>query len=393
MSKGDMTVADVLVTDCPRLDATFSHDAGTIRVESPEPITVEQALALANVDTVLWEVAKVRTGSWHTTMKIKRKGVGDTPLQVRNNMWEITVRRKIGKDIEEALNMFADRLKVFSPRKFPKPPVRVNEAEHVAELALIDHHFGKLAWRKETLEDFDLEIARRLYDSAIEDHIEWIAPFNIESFLLPIGHDFLHVNDDTNETPTAHNALDVDGRSAKIFAVGAEALVLGIERLRAIAPVRLVFVPGNHDRDINYYLATAMKLAFRNDDRVSMDIEPCSRKYWEYGNVLLGMTHMAAKGMKPERLAAIMAGEQKAAWARTTHHEWHVGHTHRAQTYDSMPLKEELGVRVRTLPCLTGTDKWHFDQGFVLNWRASEMYLWHREDGYRGHFSINARRS
>jgi hypothetical protein len=386
------TLQEMTAAPKMELDATFNQEDGEVRVVSPTPITIDEALRLAGVDRTIWMVAKVRTGSWHTTMNVRR-GIGlSQPVQVRNNVWAVTVRRRVPEAISDAFDLFEQRLRKFSPRKFPAAPSRLCRDPHVVELALYDHHFGKLSWRRETLDDYDLRIAEQFYDHAFEDHMAWLAPFGVTRWLLPIGNDFFHVNDARNTTPTAENPLDVDGRSAKIFEVGAYALVRGIERLLAVAPVDLVFVPGNHDRDINYYLAVAMRLAFRNHPNLRIDADPISRKYWRCGKVLLGLTHLASKGLKPERLGALMAGERPHDWAATTWHEWHVGHIHRATVWDSMPLNEEMGVRVRSLPCLTAADKWHFDNGFVLNWRASEAFLWSPEAGYRGHFSLNARK-
>ena len=138
-------------------------------------------------------------------------------------------------------------------------------------------------------------------------------------------------------------------------------------------------------------MATVIKAYFRNNKNVEVDAESIARKYERYGNVLLGMTHMATRGLKPERLGIIMAKEAKKDFAETIHHEWHVGHHHRAGQYDSIPMAEELGVRVRTLPALTATDKWHFEEGYVANYRAAEAYLWHKEKCYIGHFNAYVR--
>ena len=51
---------------------------------------------------------------------------------------------------------------------------------------------------------------------------------------------------------------------------------------------------------------------------------------------------------------------------------------------------EELGVRVRWLPSLTAQDRWHYEEGFVLQRRCVEAYLWNKKDGYKGHISVNA---
>ncbi len=43
------------------------------------------------------------------------------------------------------------------------------------------------------------------------------------------------------------------------------------------------------------------------------------------------------------------------------------------------------------LPSLSGTDKWHYENGFVNNLRTAEASLWNRGSGYTGSFSVESR--
>jgi len=375
----------------PRFEAEFGEVDGKICVTSPDPITVEDALAIANVDQDIWEVSKVRVGGHQVSMKMHKGPAMEDPLQVWNNVWTVWVRRRVAKSLSDAFLLFEKRLAKHAPKHKGRSKYPVTKEKHMLEVCLLDEHWGKLAWRRESMQDQDLKIAENIYANAMDDLLKITSPFPVEKILFPFGHDFFHVNDATFTTPKAHNNLDVDGRLPKIFETGGMAVIKGIEKCLEVAPVEVVLVKGNHDQDLSYFLATVLKAYFRHNKNVTVDSESISRKYRRYGNVLLGMTHIAGRGLKPERLGGIMAKEAKADFAATTHHEWHVAHKHRAFQYDTNAVAEELGFRVRTLPCLTATDKWHFEEGWVGNYRAAEAYLWHKERCYVGHFNAYVR--
>lgn len=349
--------------------------------------TVEDALAKAEIDTRIWEVTRSKINSWPTTMKL-RDGDGDRVEQAFN--WQVTVelKRRAPKPITDAIQeLLADFRK--SPPKLPKVKRRKVKDPHMLELALFDAHFGKLCWGAETGTDYDLRIAERVYVDAFDDLLARIAGYEIEKVLIPIGNDMFQV--DNWQGTTAHGTVvdSVDDRFQKVFRAGCRALTHAIERAREIAPVECVWVPGNHDTSTSWYLVEWLGARFHADASVTLDNGPSPRKYHEYGVTLLGFTH--GRDEKMNDLPLIMAAEQPEAWSRTTHHEIHVGHWHKKKELRHLAGDEFGGVRVRVIPPLSGTDKWHHERGYVKNRRAAEAYLWSREHGYTGHFSVSVR--
>ena len=90
-----------------------------------------------------------------------------------------------------------------------------------------------------------------------------------------------------------------------------------------------------------------------------------------------------------------MATESKEAWGRTTFHEWHLGHFHKKRNikfavFDKeQVLNEELGVTVRYLSSLTGTEEWHNKKGYVGTQKAGEAFVWNDKAGMIGHLNAN----
>lgn len=391
-----------------KLSTDFNDDSGKIQFQGKGVKTIDDVLARAEIDTDIWEVERVVCNQWDVSAKYR-----DTNLEWKDGRMEghsihrpewnvntnyqikVWLKRKLTKSQKSHLDNVLERMKDHAP-KYKKIKRKVIDNPHMLEIALFDAHFGKLAWGGETLEDYDCKIASELYMNACKDLLDRAAPFNVDRILFPIGHDLFHMNDATGCTPKGNNQLDIDNRLGKVIDIAQEAVVKAIDLCRNVAPVDIVFIPGNHDPDLARMFALTIKAWYRNCDDVTVDSGCISRKYYRYGTLLLGMTHRArfkGGGLSPERLLGIMATEAKQDWADTKWHEWHLGDQHRKIGASFMDNLEELGVRVRWLPSLNGQDKWHFDEGYVLQRRAAECYLWNKESGYTGHFSVEARGS
>jgi hypothetical protein len=108
------------------------------------------------------------------------------------------------------------------------------------------------------------------------------------------------------------------------------------------------------------------------------------RKYVEWGNCLLGLTH--GNEEKHGDLRHIMSEEAREAWARTVFREWHLGHLHHKKETHFQPLSEINGVMVRILSSLSATDAWHYLKGY-LPLRAAQAFLWDKQDGMIAQFN------
>ena len=110
----------------------------------------------------------------------------------------------------------------------------------------------------------------------------------------------------------------------------------------------------------------------------------------------MGLTHGSEE--KEGSLPLLMASdiESKPMWSETTFHEWHVGHIHRKRDMKySISLdkdrmtNEDLGVTVRYLSSLTGTEEWHHKKGFIGALKAGEGFIWNDEAGMIAHLNAN----
>jgi hypothetical protein len=275
----------------------------------------------------------------------------------------------------------------------PEKPL-TDEENNLLEISIFDLHIGKLAWGGETFENYDTKIARERFLTSIEKLLHRASGFPFSRILFPVGNDFFN-SDTIFNTTTKGTQQDEDLRWQKTFNVGVRLLVDAINLLKQTGrPVDVVVIPGNHDFERSYYMGKYLEAWFNNDPSVYINNGASPRKYYRFGNVLLGLTHGSEE--KESSLPMLMATdiESKPQWSETKFHEWHLGHIHRKRNikYEinkSRPLNEDLGVTIRYLSSLTGTEEWHHKKGFVGSTKAADAFIWNDEFGLVAHLNTN----
>ena len=256
----------------------------------------------------------------------------------------------------------------------PEVPLRpVATSGLMLEVPIVDLHVAKLAWAPETGENYDIKIAERRFMDVIHDVIERAQKYEFEQVVFPIGNDFFNY-DSVDGATTKGTPQDNDSRWAKMFLKGRELLITAVDLLSQIAPVKVFQIPGNHDYVTSWYAVVCLHDWFRNDENVTVDISPQSRKYVEFGKCLIGFTH---GDKEKKRIFGNMQVEVPEAWGRTLYREWHTGHLHHEV------VKEEHGVKVRSLSSVTATDAWHYVSGYVGALAVSQSFVWDKEKGLR----------
>lgn len=330
------------------------------------------------LDLTEWEIYRFVCNKWEVGAKdlggkIQVESLFQVKAWLRKRTNLIAVKEEIQAMLAEA--------KAKAP-KFPAIVRREYPDGCLLEPSIYDAHFGKLAWGKETgHEDYDLGIAVKLYDEAVDSLLDRSRSYPVGRIVLPVGNDLLHI-DNRRNTTTKGTLLDADSRWPKVFRATRQAIQRNILKMRKVAPVDVVMVPGNHDYDSNFSLGDSLEGWLHNTEDVRVDNEPTPRKFYQYGKVGLLLTHGDA--VRPERLPLLFATERRGLWGSTTTHEVHVGHWHKSKGDMSPFYDEQFGVIVRVIPSLCPPDAWHSESGFISNMRRAEAYIWHREEGLVG---------
>jgi len=361
---------------------------------------LEQLLARTGVDIEEWEVSDYLVNKWDSTTFTKE----ERPKPITWENFQVKARLKKNQNAFDARSfeeIFTEMIENYQPPVFPTNAIPLrnpNEDEefienNLLEISLFDLHIGKLGWAGEVGENFDVKIARARFLDALSGLLRRAKGFGYKKILFPIGNDFFNSDNQFNTT-TACTPQDEDLRWQKTWNMGTQLIVDAIIYLKATGvPIEVPVVPGNHDQERSFYLGSFIDAWFRNDPQVTVNNSAKTRKYVEWGETMIGFTH--GKDEKENALPLLMASEEKEMWGRTTFHEWHLGHFHKKRNvkftvFDkAQVLNEELGVTVRYLSSLTGTEEWHYKKGFIGAQKAGEAFIWNDKSGMIGHLNFN----
>jgi len=360
---------------------------------SPNHIkTLDDLLKIMKVNMDVWRVKDYLINKWDVT-----SWKSGEPETIEN----FQVKAKLEKNVnivetQDIAQIFKNLTENYSPPTIilpqkvkdnkPNSPVNNNE-NNLLEISIFDLHIGKLSWAGETFENYDVKIAKERFLMSIQKLIDRARGINFSKILFPIGNDFFNTDNIFNTT-TKGTPQDEDLRWQKTFTVGTELK-------QANVPIDVLIIPGNHDFERSFYMGRFLEAWFKNDEIVDINNGASPRKYYRFGNVLLGFTH--GNEEKEASLPMLMANdvESKPLWSETKFHEWHLGHIHRKRNVKytvldrSRLLNEELGVTVRYLSSLSGTEEWHHKKGFIGSTKAADAFIWNDEFGLVAHLNTN----
>lgn len=337
----------------PKVD--IKGDKATVEAKGVEDIkTLEDLIKYCQIDLNVWEPKSFVSNIW------------DNKLQVKAEF-----RRKIEENrLEKLLEKFVEEADNFAPSNFTyQTPSSDRDCLYV--LNIQDLHLSKLAWKKETGNSYDIEIAKEVFTNAVNDLMKKAPKDRIEEVVVICGSDFFQC--DQEGMTTAGTYVDTDSRLSKSFEEGVNLLTSTIEKLSQNHKVRVMCYAGNHDASISLYAGYYISAWFKNHANVIVDNSPKTRKYYGYGKNLLAFYH--GNEEKAADIPLIVLRENMETVSQYKYIECLSGHLHTEGT------TEKNGVKLRVSSSLSGEDGWHTKKGFVGNIRTSQGLLYNKEEG------------
>lgn len=358
--------------------------------------SLQELLAYCKVDLDKWEVKAHTIRTWTTSMKKKSYIDSATALPPKQGagfvgkplpMQETDQLLNIGFKVELIANRkFLDNLKqtlLSNIQPLPKKAaIRKNNGRYVAEFMITDHHLGKAGFDPSTLKfNWSIEQAIQEYYNVIDFGIDRLDTANLTEILLIAGNDYLHIDSNLGTTSSGTKVADSQF-FLTLFRYGKETLINSILKLREIAPVRVIFIPGNHDEVGTVTMSEVITEAFRNDPSVTVQCNGSGRDYYRFGVNFLAWQH--GKGNNPQKAANMMIAERPQEFATAKFRFCHVGHTHMSKktevkTFNT--LSEDHGVVYEICPSVTSTDFWHFENIFIGPLRRSKIFVYDIDHG------------
>lgn len=337
------------------IETNYKHntDAGTFQVEAyyKAPPTPEEVIKDHKID-----LKKFKLSAYYS--KQKSKG------------WQVTALFKNIESVEpKVLDFLSDYKSNYKP--LSKRDILLNDSyiQHCsAFIDLTDFHLEKCGLTGETIEDrislFHTILDRLLY-KAYKSHY-------LEEIVFVVGSDMLHTDTFFNTT-TKGTPQEVLIDSFKSYEIAFDIYCKAVKKLKQFCEkLKVVLVAGNHGRTKEYYLAFSLSKYFETDDNIIFDVSPINRKIHVYGENFLGLHH---GNCKIDELPLIFAKEFRKEWGNCKYHNIIVGDKH--FYYE----KEIKGVRIKQLPALADSDRWHDDSNYVQNIRAAVCSIYDKEKG------------
>lgn len=283
------------------------------------------------------------------------------------------VKTREGGSPDDLVSIIKGAFDDYTPAATSTPAPHQVSDEMLTLIPCADWHVGMYAWGLETGINWDLKIAEDVIGRGVEEAIER-SPRCGKAIVLG-GGDLLHADNGENRTARSGHTLDVDGRYEKVIAVASRLMVRTVDAaLRRHGEVIVRILKGNHDEHAATAIAYFMKAWYRNEPRVTVDVDPSLFFWHRFGSVMLGATH--GHMVKIKDMASIMAHRRAPDWGVTRFRYVHGFHLH----HSSKLVSEGEGVISEIHQTPTPQDAWHFGSGF-LSGRSIQSITYHQRYG------------
>ena len=335
-------------------------------LQSPVSGDIEELLDRFNIDKKYWQVTKSVINEW---------GSWDNPNRQAKAWLE-----RIGdiQDWDTFKREFIEDIITQSP-VVPRIATKFLATGRMQEINIFDVHLAKLAWHEESGDNYDTKIAKKRFFEALEKLVRAGEAHRVEQILFPVGNDFYN-SDNAYPYPqtTKGTPQESDIRWQRAWRIGRQILIDSIDFLKQIAPVYIPVVPGNHEYQKMFYLGDLLQVKYENDENVTIDNSPHPRKYYKWGQNLIGFTH--GDKVPIPRLLGLMPHEARKMWADTKYHEWHLGHNHTGRKNVQVLENDMGGIKIKHFRTITNSDSYEVSHGY-LSMGGAETLFWDKEKG------------
>lgn len=278
-------------------------------------------------------------------------------------------------DIEKIIDLISK--KVTEPElNLTDKPLR----DLMCVVNLYDLHLDKICLRGTADPKHSFEENKRQFIEVTDEIISELWGIQPKQICLPLGNDLYHINSFKPETKKG-TVLDYYLDPNESYAEVTSLVIDFIHKLSQVAPLYIPMIKGNHDEDKVFILGYWLEQMFKQVHTVKIDFTVDQRKYYKFGDNLLGFAHGDKEKKKINELPLIMAQEVPRLWGETRHRKIFCGDLHHTQTFKFLAVKDYPGVEVSYLRGLSRKDRWHHDHGWVGVPRTGYIHTFHEKKG------------
>ena len=274
------------------------------------------------------------------------------------------------EDIKEHL---VEDLKEYQPTDFPvidRDPVT---DPHMIFVGLTDIHLSHVATEEEDGQVYNSNIAVQRTLEGVRGLIKKASGFQIDKVVLQLSGDLFTAENLTRKTARSTGPFPLSEEYYSTFKIAFKLHCEIVEMLAQVAPVTVVYVPGNHDTTTGWYLSQAVEIKYEHHKDVEFINGPAHRKYLRYKSNALMVTH--GDGGKESDLPLTFMNEAKELVSECKWFYCLLGHIHHRQSRDYQ------NVNVHYMRCVKTSDSWHSKSQYKHSPTGVEAHLYHPEDG------------
>lgn len=291
------------------------------------------------------------------------------------------VKTKLEPTVVDAIAALKGAFDDVKPAKPTRAPNMPGASDFMSITPCNDWHINMFSWARENPQpgvdtNWDLKIAEPTIGNAVCAVVERSRPSRLAIVLG--GGDLLHADNKENKTARSGNVLEADGRYQKAIQVACRLKVRTIDvHLERHNEVLARILPGNHDEHSSVAIAYYLHAYYRNEPRVTVDLDPSLFFWHRFDNVMIGATHGHTVALK--EMPMIMANRRPEDWGATRHRYVHGFHIHHKTQY----AFEGDGCFMESHQAPIPSDSWHYGKGYITG-QSIQSIAYHRQVGEYG---------
>jgi len=311
-----------------------------------------------------WELVSCKNNIWNVYSKQDGKII----------MYSSKINVKPIKEFiwteEKALKIF-NSLKSEYKNKINIKPLQYKINNDLLVINISDLHYGLLSDMYSNGNDYNLDIAEKLYYDTLNDILNRLKYRKFEKILFCIGNDFINFDNLTGGT-TKGTPQDNSDLWFTVVQRATQLIVNGIDMILKIAPIDVVLIPSNHDLHTTFGITQSIKHHYLNNINVYVDSSPLFRKYYKFGKTLLCLSH----DLKFKEALKIITSEAKDKWTDSKHIICILAHLHQGMIYEKQGYLE-----IMRTPTISGWSRWSNSKGYIQSERKNQTFIINKEKG------------
>ena len=252
---------------------------------------------------------------------------------------------------------------------------KVKSTDRFTVIPIGDPHIGLAAWSKISGDEWNIDIANRVYKKVFTRLLESL-PDTEECVFCNTG-DFFHADNVAGVSTRSGHHFDLDGHHGKWLDAGFILIRMFIDAcLKKYKYVEFINVPGNHDDILGRAIGSFVEQLYLNNPRLKVQKGDNPFQYVHKGQVLLGFAH--GHTARLPSLPGKMADDQAILWGKTTYRHWFTGHVHHKSW---LQYKEHPGCKVETVGIIPPKDAYAHGAGYGAG-RGIQGVVFDKKVGY-----------